>query len=138
MVSMLRSQLFTLDDRYKKTVLSMKTLENANCDLLTVVEKLKMELTHSESCQKFIKEHNLKLESDIESYKNRFLEKETEVSSLRLTMAKIVRSTGYVLSDNELALLKGKTIASDFIKNVRTIQVGDVISLFSILFACRS
>lgn len=103
---------------FKKALLSKKALEGANCDLLSVVDKLKLDLTHSEGRRKLIEEHNVRLEVDIESIKTRLLEKETEVSSLRLTMAKIVRSTGYVLSDNELALLRGKTIASDFIKNV--------------------
>lgn len=117
-VAILRNQLLTTDDLFKKALLSKKTLEGANCDLLTVVDKLKIELTHSESRRKLTEEHNGRLDADNDALKNRLLEKETEVSSLRLTLAKIVRSTGYELSENELALLRGKTIASDFIKNV--------------------
>jgi len=118
-VSILRNQLLNTEDLFKKALLSKKTLEGANCDLLTVVDKMKLDLNHSEGRRKLIEEHNARLEIDIDSLKTRLLEKETEISSLRLTLAKIVRSTGYVLSDNELALLRGKTIASDFIKNVR-------------------
>lgn len=117
-VAILRNQLLTTEDLFKKALLSKKTLEGANCDLLTIVDKLKLDLTHSEGKRKLVEDHNTRIEADIETIKTRLLEKETEISSLRLTLAKIVRSTGYVLSDNELALLRGKTIASDFIKDV--------------------
>ncbi|KAI2798900.1 interacting protein, binding protein [Blomia tropicalis] len=116
-VAILRNQLLTTEDLFKKALLSKKTLEGANCDLLTIVDKLKLDLTHSEGKRKLVEDHNTRIEADIETIKTRLLEKETEISSLRLTLAKIVRSTGYVLSDNELALLRGKTIASDFIKD---------------------
>lgn len=118
-MNILRNQQLNTEDLFKKALLSKKALEGANCDLLTVVDKLKLDLTHSDGRRKLIEEHNVRIEADIESLKNRLLEKETEISSLRLTLAKIVRTTGYVLSDNELALLRGKAIASDyFIKNV--------------------
>ena len=118
MINILRNQLFNTEDLFKKALISKKSLENANCDLLTIVDKLKLDLIHFESQQKILKEQNLKIENEFEQLKTRLLEKDTEISSLRLTMAKIVRTTGYVLSDNELSLLRGKTIASDYIKNV--------------------
>ena len=118
MATILRNQLLTTEDLFKKALLSKKALESANCDLLIVVDKLKFDLTHSENRRKLFEDHNVRMEADLELLKNRMLEKETEISSLRLTMAKIVRATGYMLSENELALLRGKTIASDFIKNV--------------------
>ncbi|KPM03863.1 liprin-beta-1-like protein [Sarcoptes scabiei] len=59
-----------------------------------------------ETQQKLLKEQNLKLDEELGAVRTRLLEKETEISSLRLTMAKIVRATGYVLSGNELALLR--------------------------------
>ncbi|XP_027194482.2 uncharacterized protein LOC113789182 isoform X1 [Dermatophagoides pteronyssinus] len=117
MINILRNQLFNTEDLFKKALISKKSLENANCDLLTIVDKLKLDLIHFESQQKILKEQNLKIENEFEQLKTRLLEKDTEISSLRLTMAKIVRTTGYVLSDNELSLLRGKTIASDYIKN---------------------
>ncbi|OTF82305.1 hypothetical protein BLA29_004047 [Euroglyphus maynei] len=117
MVNILRNQLLNTEELFKKSLITRKTLENANCDLLTIVDKLKIDLIHFESQQKILKEQNLKIEDELEQIKTRLLEKDTEISSLRLTMAKIVRATGYALSDNELALLQGKSIASDFIKN---------------------
>lgn len=117
-VNILRNQLLNTEDLFKKALLSKKTLENANCDLITIVDKLKLDILHLEGNQKNLKEQNLKLEDELETIKTRLLEKETEISSLRLTMAKIVRATGHVMSENELALLRGKTIASDYIKNV--------------------
>lgn len=117
-VAILRNQLLTTEDLFKKALLSKKSLEGANCDLLTVVDKLKLDLVHSESRRKLTEDHNMRMEADLEALRNRMLEKDTEISSLRLTLAKIVRSTGYNLTENELALLRGKTIASDFIKNV--------------------
>ena len=120
-VAILRSQLLQTNDILNKSMLSKKALEGANFDLLTVVEKLKLDLTHSESKRKLTDEHIGTLEADLDELRKRLLEKETEAASLRLTMAKIIRSTNYVLSENELALLRGKTIASDFIKNVNYI-----------------
>src|SRR5690606_25926252 len=108
-VDILRSQLLNTEDLFKKALISKKNLENSNCDLLTVIDKLKLELAHSNNRQKLLEEQNHKLKAEVDTLKNCLLEKETEVSSLRLTMAKIVRSTGYVLSENELALLRGKT-----------------------------
>lgn len=117
-VNILRNQLLNTEELFKKALLSKKTLENANCDLITIVDKLKLDILHLESTQKSLKEQNIKLEDELETIKTRLLEKDTEISSLRLTMAKIVRATGHVMSENELALLRGKTIASDYIKNV--------------------
>lgn len=120
MVNILRNQLLNTEELFKKALISKKTMENANCDLLSIVDKLKLDLIHFESQQKILKEQNIKIENEFEQLKTRLLEKDTEISSLRLTMAKIVRATGYILSGNELALLRGKTIASDYIKNVST------------------
>ncbi|XP_075585945.1 uncharacterized protein LOC124492533 isoform X3 [Dermatophagoides farinae] len=117
MVNILRNQLLNTEELFKKALISKKTMENANCDLLSIVDKLKLDLIHFESQQKILKEQNIKIENEFEQLKTRLLEKDTEISSLRLTMAKIVRATGYILSGNELALLRGKTIASDYIKN---------------------
>lgn len=118
MVTILRNQLISAEDQIKKLSIANRTIESTNGNLMTIVDKLKLELTHSETLRKLNEEHTAKLEADLETYKKWLLEKETEVSSLRLTMAKIVRATGHVISPNELALLQGRTYLSDFMKNV--------------------
>lgn len=117
-MDILRNQLLNTEELFRKALLSKKTLETANQSLLGVVDKLKLELQHSDARRKLLDDHRAKVELEHEQLKTRLLEKETEISSLRLTLAKVARATGYTLSANELELLRGNTIASDFIKNV--------------------
>ena len=110
----LKSQLISSDDRFQQSLLTKSSLENTNLDLLSEMSKLRLDLNQSEHSRINAEDKMRKLDNDLSDTRKALLEKETEISALRLTLAKIARTTGYLLTDNELSLLKGKPFGSEF------------------------
>jgi chromosome segregation ATPase len=113
-----KSQLVATEDLFQQSLLAKTTLENTKFDLLSEVSKLRLELTSCEQMRIMTEDKCRKLENELSVIRSTLLEKETEISALRLTLAKMARTTGYLLTDNELSLLRGKTFSSDYAKIV--------------------
>jgi chromosome segregation ATPase len=113
-----KSQLVATEDLFQQSLLAKTTLENTKFDLLSEVSKLRLELTSCEQSRIMTEDKCRKLENELSVIRSTLLEKETEISALRLTLAKMARTTGYLLTDNELSLLRGKTFSSDYAKTV--------------------
>jgi chromosome segregation ATPase len=113
-----KSQLVATEDLFQQSLLAKTTLENTKFDLLSEVSKLRLELTSCEQSRIMTEDKCRRLENELSVIRSTLLEKETEISALRLTLAKMARTTGYLLTDNELSLLRGKTFSSDYAKNV--------------------
>lgn len=117
-----KSQLIAADDRFQQSLLSKSSLENTNLDLLSEMSKLRLDLTQSEHSRINAEDRTRKLENELSVIKSTLLEKETEISALRLTLAKMARTTGYLLTDNELSLLRGKPFSSEITRTVSYIS----------------
>ena len=121
MLDSVKSQLLSADDRFQQSLLTKSSLENTNLDLLSEMSKLRLDLSQSEHMRITAEDKTRKLENELSVIRSTLLEKETEISALRLTLAKMARTTGYLLTDNELSLLRGKPFSND-LPQTRTVS----------------
>ena len=120
MLDSMKSQLIGADDRLQQSLQTKSTLENTNLDLMSEMSKLKIDLDQSDHSKINAENKARKLENELSVIRTTLLERETEISALRLTLAKMARTTGYLLNDGELSLLRGKSFVNDF-RNVSLI-----------------
>lgn len=118
MLATTKSQLTATEQLFQQAVMTRSSLENTKFDLLSELSKLRVEMSTAEQAKVGSDEKLRKAETEITLMKTIILEKETEISALRLQLAKIARTTGYALSDNELALLRSKTDYASLSRNV--------------------
>ncbi|XP_054154536.1 liprin-beta-2-like isoform X3 [Oppia nitens] len=112
-----KSQLMATEDMYQQSMLTKSSLEGTKLDLLSEVTKLRLELSQSEHLRVTVEDRARKLDNELSVIRSTLLERETEISALRLTLAKMARTTGYLLTDHELSLLRGKSYTNDFVRN---------------------
>lgn len=92
------------------------------------MSELRVKLASVDHCKQFSEEKWRQMESELIALKTRIIEKETEIITLRLTLAKIVVSTGHQLSENELHLLKGMSYSSDLL--IKKVSIHSIESRF--------
>ncbi|CAG2121543.1 unnamed protein product, partial [Medioppia subpectinata] len=112
-----KSQLMATEDMFQQSLFNKSSLESAKLDLLSDVSKLRIELSDCQHSRITAEDRARKLDNELSVITSTLLERETEISALRLTLAKMARTTGYLLTDNELSLLRGKSFAAEYTRN---------------------
>lgn len=105
-LSATKAQLNSTEHLFQETLQTRSKLESTKFDLISELSKLKIEMTAVQQAKLLSDERSKKSENDIMMMKALVLEKETEVSALRLSLARLARTTGYNLTDQELGLIK--------------------------------
>ena len=105
-LSATKAQLNSTEHLFQETLQMRSKLESTKFDLVSELSKLKIEITAVQQAKLLSDERSKKSENDIMTMKALVLEKETEVSALRLSLARLARTTGYNLTDQELGLIK--------------------------------
>ena len=105
-LSATKAQLNSTEHLFQETLQMRSKLESTKFDLISELSKLKIEITAVQQAKLLSDERSKKSENDIMTMKALVLEKETEVSALRLSLARLARTTGYNLTDQELGLIK--------------------------------
>lgn len=105
-LSATKAQLNSTEHLFQETLQIRSKLESTKFDLVSELSKLKIEITAVQQAKLLSDERSKKSENDIMTMKALVLEKETEVSALRLSLARLARTTGYNLTDQELGLIK--------------------------------
>ncbi|RWS30641.1 liprin-beta-1-like isoform X3 [Leptotrombidium deliense] len=110
-VSDLKSQLNISERLLEDSLRSRSLLENQTLHLKNEISKLKHIVgIHTNEADK---QTNNGSDAKVAFLKMTLLEKETEIGTLRLALAKLIQNTGYPLTSRDICLLRGKSQSSE-------------------------
>ncbi|RWS13833.1 liprin-beta-1-like isoform X2 [Dinothrombium tinctorium] len=120
----LKSQLNVSEKLLEETLQIRSNLENVNSRLRAENAKLRnlFGLKNNENAKK-----DESLEEKVANLKMTLLERETEIGTLRLALARWIQTTGYPLTDRDLMLLKGRSVSSESLAKKKS-QTDNLVS----------